>query len=957
MYMHPQHLPTPLEYRVYVRPELFVHGCVVSSASKWTLRKILDYLHELFVFLHGSSAAHSLSLSPHGLHFPHLNFPEARQPSESNTCCSDTETASTACRCCFRLTRHQWLAFTKLRSSHVSSTPTTATPAMLSMSAGQASSADPPGTPTEFSSPTLRPRVAPNTLLCLPSSPSPSSRFCSSPRLCPVRSPTSAAHSSLSLPDVDVEALWNILSVLSWHSSSSSSAGGSWLPCCALGDSSVLGHNERGVSAAVPSCGCSTCLATPSSSPSSADQPPPTVDIRQLGVLLITQLFRSYMTARRHKDLRFTDAVWASPQSPVACLSPIRDLWCGGDDVRTGGGGGGGTTPGPRASNGEDEGGSYGRVGSPLSGRNFSANHRLRGTGAWDSSAMDADAVVSFISLHIWALLHITAGGGIWKGDSCGARTDEEVDAAPLNLLEMLLGTRGGISLRDRIIQDLAGSFPSPADSQQPTRILISDVAEWLTRGIYWEERLYPSKRSIEAAAASQHANASQTFTNLGFVNRLGSTHQRPQASSALSTPRRTQSPCAGEQAGECAPVPSGEGSTSGENNSADRSGGGTGEICSGGAVSSKGRVLSPEGCSYVRGFTSRTFYITEEDVPRRSDIVQLIIADCHDCDIYVCTKICFAFLSGCSECRVFLCGVDAVVSVQSCNKLRLHAAARIIRLENTLDTIVNAYCVYNPIMLGDTRGILLGPFNVLSRILLHTILDRCYLSLQAKYVTHWAYPICCQSTCPRGLLGGSMDGIDNGASDSRQCETSSTASGGGGGLGGSGALRRKGSDEKRTGHIYQLIKPEHFSLTTLPESEPSCKTSPTSRVVRPRTGPLRAGEGDVAGTGEDGEDEKVADGRRNEEEQDGSDYMQLVLPEVYANSLKHQAIRMNGIQNSIRNLALPEEIAQKWQQVITLKFQEWIRATNRSRQLHDFVRLDQERLHLLPSGRDGPSS
>eukprot|EP00922_Rhytidocystis_sp_ex-Travisia-forbesii_P019659 GHVS01029061.1.p1 GENE.GHVS01029061.1~~GHVS01029061.1.p1 ORF type:complete len:505 (-),score=112.05 GHVS01029061.1:1771-3285(-) len=448
MYAQPQALPTPVEYRVYVRPELFVHGSVVSSSSKWTLRKLLDYLHDLFIFINSSTS-------------PFFS-PSFLQPTLSAEVNSDVASSDTTSRS-FRLTRQQWLAFTKLRSSPVTAnTPTTG---MLSMSTGAVGYGDPPGTPNAFASPSLRPPV-PNFLLSLPSSPSLSARVCfsPSPRPCLAPSPTSAAHAGLPLPDVDVEALWNLLSVLSWHSSSPPPfppSGVSCLSRCPL-EASLL----------PPSCCCSTCLSLPSSSPTSS--PPPTVDIRQLAVLMITQLFRSYLTARRNKDLRFTDAVWSSPQSPVGGgSSPHRDLWA--DDLRGGG------TPRP----GDEEGGGYGRssIGSPLASRSFSGSYRHRGmpSGVWDGTAMDSDAVVSFVAHHVWTLIHITAGGGIRRGDSCGATADEEVDADALNLLEILFGTRDGVSLRDKILQDL-GSSPLPAAaaagcSPPSCRLLISDVS------------------------------------------------------------------------------------------------------------------------------------------------------------------------------------------------------------------------------------------------------------------------------------------------------------------------------------------------------------------------------------------------------------------------------------------------------------------------------------------------
>lgn len=157
-----------------------------------------------------------------------------------------------------------------------------------------------------------------------------------------------------------------------------------------------------------------------------------------------------------------------------------------------------------------------------------------------------------------------------------------------------------------------------------------------------------------------------------------------------------------------------------------------------------------------ISGLTKQTWFQN----PKDTEIQFLNITSCTDCTIYITSRVHFCLIAGCHECTIVMSAVSALCTINHCEKISTHTAAHCFKMENSTDSSAFLFCHISPILTGDTRGIKLAPFNVLSQGLTAT-LRGANMKLEPEYVDTWAHPVCCALGSPDETLSGRSGILD----------------------------------------------------------------------------------------------------------------------------------------------------------------------------------------------------
>ena len=143
-------------------------------------------------------------------------------------------------------------------------------------------------------------------------------------------------------------------------------------------------------------------------------------------------------------------------------------------------------------------------------------------------------------------------------------------------------------------------------------------------------------------------------------------------------------------------------------------------------------------GAPTLRLVGSRRRTVVLREAQLRGGSLQLI--DCHACFVYVLAPVRSAELLGCCGCTVVLGAVERVVSVQHCERLKLHGACRALRLHNCIDAAL-ALCVATPPLLwGENHRLTLAPFHTTyAGLASHLAAARLSPRLESNY---WERPV-----------------------------------------------------------------------------------------------------------------------------------------------------------------------------------------------------------------------
>eukprot|EP00871_Galdieria_phlegrea_P001043 jgi/Galph1/193/GphlegSOOS_G4949.1 len=98
----------------------------------------------------------------------------------------------------------------------------------------------------------------------------------------------------------------------------------------------------------------------------------------------------------------------------------------------------------------------------------------------------------------------------------------------------------------------------------------------------------------------------------------------------------------------------------------------------------------------------------TEEEPLNRRDVR---IRNCQEAYVYLLNGMNRISIESCSDCTIFI-GAAFCVSMTSCERMKLVAASRFLRITNVVDTTSYLCVNHRPGLLGDNRGLRFAPFN-----------------------------------------------------------------------------------------------------------------------------------------------------------------------------------------------------------------------------------------------------
>ncbi|CAD7971360.1 unnamed protein product [Amoebophrya sp. A120] len=102
----------------------------------------------------------------------------------------------------------------------------------------------------------------------------------------------------------------------------------------------------------------------------------------------------------------------------------------------------------------------------------------------------------------------------------------------------------------------------------------------------------------------------------------------------------------------------------------------------------------------------------------------RVYVVNCRNCHVYLSGGVIGSvYIAGCQDCQIVVSSADLVTACDG-EKLSLHVSADLLKLDNCISCTCYLATTHPAIMCGDTRGIKLGPYNVLSHDNVATALD-----------------------------------------------------------------------------------------------------------------------------------------------------------------------------------------------------------------------------------------
>ncbi len=158
--------------------------------------------------------------------------------------------------------------------------------------------------------------------------------------------------------------------------------------------------------------------------------------------------------------------------------------------------------------------------------------------------------------------------------------------------------------------------------------------------------------------------------------------------------------------------------------------------------------LQSPACDTYLHSETHSTLQIVNKNkgVLIRCDAKSaedVFIINCSETAIYIGDAVRNVYIFGCTQSEIICMAATGTVVVTHSDKVILRCVTNSLRLDNAMDCQIFAHTSRPPLLSGDTRGIELGPFNVLFSK--HGDLMRSHLASAEKgsRVGCWSQPIC----------------------------------------------------------------------------------------------------------------------------------------------------------------------------------------------------------------------
>ncbi|CAD7956955.1 unnamed protein product [Amoebophrya sp. A25] len=130
----------------------------------------------------------------------------------------------------------------------------------------------------------------------------------------------------------------------------------------------------------------------------------------------------------------------------------------------------------------------------------------------------------------------------------------------------------------------------------------------------------------------------------------------------------------------------------------------------------------------------------------------RVYVAGCTSCNVYITGPCQSVLVSGCKECAVVITDAEMVTSHEN-QETQVHAAASLVKIDNSISCTFYLATKNAAIICGDTRSIKLAPYNVLSHDVPRSAPgitgafgkeDSAVRDHGERLATQWAHPLCC---------------------------------------------------------------------------------------------------------------------------------------------------------------------------------------------------------------------
>ena len=90
----------------------------------------------------------------------------------------------------------------------------------------------------------------------------------------------------------------------------------------------------------------------------------------------------------------------------------------------------------------------------------------------------------------------------------------------------------------------------------------------------------------------------------------------------------------------------------------------------------------------------------------------EIRVIGCEESYIYIDACVKYISVVNCVNTTIFVGAVKKVCTIEKCENLTMTVAANLLRVGNTIDSTINYYGSFNPMLYGDNRSITIGPYN-----------------------------------------------------------------------------------------------------------------------------------------------------------------------------------------------------------------------------------------------------
>eukprot|EP01017_Pseudomicrothorax_dubius_P011272 TRINITY_DN1418_c0_g1_i1.p1 TRINITY_DN1418_c0_g1~~TRINITY_DN1418_c0_g1_i1.p1 ORF type:complete len:568 (-),score=75.54 TRINITY_DN1418_c0_g1_i1:36-1739(-) len=118
--------------------------------------------------------------------------------------------------------------------------------------------------------------------------------------------------------------------------------------------------------------------------------------------------------------------------------------------------------------------------------------------------------------------------------------------------------------------------------------------------------------------------------------------------------------------------------------------------------------VAEPDNLLSISGLT-RSVCLKDREAASGRDVR---ISNCEDSHIFIDAAVTAVSVSNCVNCTVYVAATSRVTAVDKCDGVSMTTTTSFLRICNSIDSSVFSYSLFAPIMLGDSKGIVLGPHN-----------------------------------------------------------------------------------------------------------------------------------------------------------------------------------------------------------------------------------------------------